>query len=299
MKVMEINNEIQISIIIINFNTKKLTKECIRSINEKVKMPSFEMIVIDNASMDGSQEELAKLKYPNFIYIYNKINIGFSKANNQGASLAHGEYLFFINSDMLFVNDVVGILVDYYKNNKNIGIMGPKFLNPDYTLQVSCRNFPSIKFGLIKFFPLIKIFLFKEYGDYYQKEKDFNKIQKVDTVSAGALLIAKELFDQIGGFDETSFMYGEDADICKRVRDIGKDVIYYPDAMLIHYGGQSSKLNSYKAIYSYYLAFYNLYKKYYFGSWAILFKPLFLFRAWIELVFNLFRKDKRITWTKK
>jgi GT2 family glycosyltransferase len=299
MKTVMASNNIQLSIIIINFNTKNLTKECIASIYKHMGDLHFEVIVIDNASVDGSKEELSNLGFPDYIYVYNSKNLGFSKANNQAASIAHGEYLFFMNSDMLFINDVAGILIDYYNQDEKVGIMGPKFLNPDGSLQISCRNFPTIKFGLLKFFPFIKKFQKKEYLDYYQKKRDFNIVQKVDTVSAGALLIKKELFDEIGGFDEISFMYGEDADVCKRVRDLGKDVIYYPEAMLIHYGGQSSKLNSYKAIYSYYMAFYHLYKKYYFGAWAILFKPLFFFRAWIELLFNLFRKDKRLTWTPK
>lgn len=288
-----------LSIIIINYNTKLLTKECIESIYQMTKDVKFEVIVIDNASTDGSFEELSKLNYENFKYIYNDINLGFSKANNQGSTLSSGKYLFFMNSDMVFINDVAGKLVHYLKINKNAGIIGPKFLNPDQTLQISCRNFPSIQFGLIKFFPFLKKVFKNEYNKYYNKNYDYSIINHVDTISAGALLISKSDFDRIGKFDEFSFMYGEDADICKRVRDIGKYIVFYPSAQLIHYGGQSSKLNSTKAIWSYYMAFYYLYKKYYFKNFSLIVKPLFVFRALIELVVNYFRKDKRITWNTK
>jgi hypothetical protein len=288
-----------VSIIIINYNTKKLTEECIDSIYEKVKAVTFEVIVIDNASTDGSKEVLSKLKNENCRYVYKNENLGFSKANNIGAELAKGQYLFFMNSDMLLLNDVPKLILDKFNTDKKIGIIGPKFLNPDHSLQISCRNFPSLIFGFIKFFPFLKYIFKKEYKKYYKKDEDYNSTIEVDTVSAGALIISRDLFFNIGKFDEISFMYGEDADICKRVRDKFLNILFCPEAFLIHYGGQSSKLNSNKAIWSYYLAFYFLYKKYYFGIFAIFIKPVFILRAYIAILLNIFKKDKRVTWSDK
>lgn len=288
-----------VSVIIINYNTKRLTRECVESVFSKTKGLAIEVIVIDNASKDGSKDELSKLKYEKYTYVYNKKNVGFSKANNQASQITSGEYLFFINSDILFTNDVIGNLFKFIQKNKEVGIVGPKFLNPNGTLQISCRSFPSVKFGLTKFNPFLKVVFHKEVTKYYQNNSNYDSIHCVDTVSAGALLISRKLFKKIGCFDEFSFMYGEDADICKRVRDLGYKVVYYPKAILVHYGGQSSKLNSYKAIWSYYMAFYYLYKKYYFKKIAFIIKPAFILQAFVEIIFNFFKEDKRITWNSK
>ena len=134
-------------------------------------------------------------------------------------------------------------------------------------------------FGSLKFFPFLKVFLSEAATAYYHQNRDFEKIQDVDTVSAGALFISRQLFEAIGRFDPFSFMYAEDADICRQVRDRGFRVVFNPGARLVHYGGQSTVLNSDQAVWSYYLAFYHLYKKYYFGRMGVLLKPLFIFRA--------------------
>lgn len=291
--------KVEVSIIIVNYNTQKLTKNCIAAIFYHTPKNCFEVIVIDNASTDGSCDVLSNLGFQNYHYVYNEKNIGFSRANNRAALTASGNYLFFMNSDMVFVNDVVSSLFEKIHHNPSIGIIGPKFLNPDGTLQVSCRNFPGVVFGMTKFFPFLKRFLPEENLDYYQDQRDYSVEQTVDTVSAGALMISKKLFRDIGGFDEFSFMYAEDADICRQVRGLGLTVVYDPSGVLIHYGGQSSRLNSYKAVWSYYFAFYHLYKKYYFGKVAVFIKPVFFLRALIGIMGNYFKKDKRVTWNNK
>ncbi len=292
-------NKVALSIIIINYNTAALTKACLDSIYNQIGGTSFEVIVIDNASSDTSVDVLSSQQYENYKYVYNHTNIGFSKANNQGAEMASGETYFFLNSDMEFLNDVASILMQRMKHEEDIGVIGPKFVNPDGTLQVSCRNFPDLYSGISRFFPFLKSLLENQVASYYQHERDYTIEQPVDTVSAGALMISKTLFDEIGGFDPFSFMYAEDADICRQVRDRGYRVLYCPEAQVLHYGGQSSCLNSNKAVWSYYFAFYHLYRKYYFGKMALLIKPLFFMRAIFAMVMNQFKTDKRITWNSK
>jgi hypothetical protein len=154
-------------------------------------------------------------------------------------------------------------------------------------------------FGLSRFLPFAGRVFSHEISAYYQKDRDYSVEQHVDTVSAGALMISKKMFDRIGGFDTFSFMYAEDADICRRVREQGQLVAYCPSARLIHYGGQSSRQNSYRAIWAYYFAFYYLYKKYYFGRFAIIVKPLFFLRACVAVTANFFNSDRRVTWGNK
>ncbi len=291
--------KIDVSVVIINYNTKNMTLDCIRSVYDKTRDICFEMIVIDNASTDGSNLILSNLAFTNYKYIYNKKNVGFSRANNAASKFAVGRYLFFMNSDMLFLNNVLSVLMLYMERKPNTGIAGPMFLNPDGSLQISCRNFPGIAFGCLKFFPFLKPFMPREIMKYYLHDRDYSKIQAVETVSAGAMMIKNSLFREMGCFDEFSFMYAEDADICRRIRDMGLKVVYVPEARLIHYGGQSAGLNSCRAVWSYYFAFYNLYKKYYFGRAAFLLKPLFFLRAVCAVVVNMFKKDKRVTWNDK
>ena len=290
---------VDVSVVIINYNTRELTRDCIQSIYDQTLQVSFEVIVIDNASTDGSVEILSSLDHEKYSYIYNKENTGFSRANNTASHNARGKYLFFMNSDMVLVNDVLSILTGHMRNNPGTGIAGPRFLNPDGSLQISCRNFPGIIFGCLKFFPFLRGFLSGQALDYYQQDRDYSKLQRVDTVSAGALMIERALFERLGRFDEFSFMYAEDADICRRVRDLGKTIDFVPEAQLIHYGGQSSQLNSSRAVWSYYFAFYHLYKKYYFGWFGVFLKPIFGFRALMAVVAIWFKQDKRVTWNNK
>ncbi|MCV6613451.1 MAG: glycosyltransferase family 2 protein [Cellvibrionaceae bacterium] len=290
----------ELSIIIINYNTQALTEACIESIYRHRGELALEVILLDNASEDGSKAHFSALaeagQWPGFRYQYNLTNLGFSRACNQGAAMASGAQLFFLNSDTEWQNNVGQTLLEALTANPEAGIVGPRFANSDGSLQVSCRDFPSLGIGLLKFFPFLKPFLKDAQRRYYQGERDYNKAQAVDTVSAGALLIPAQLFEAIGGFDEFSFMYGEDADICRQVRDTGRQIWFIPAAKLLHHGGQSSQLNSSRAIWSYYLAFYQLYKKYYFGPWAMLLKPLFIGRALLGLAQIQFKRDKRVTW---
>jgi len=290
-----------VSFIIVTYNTARMTLDCIQSIREHTRGVSFEIIVVDNASSDNSRELLGNPgpAFEHYRYIYNPENSGFSRANNLGAAIASGCFLFFMNSDMVLLNDVAAMLKYHMEAHGDTGITGPRFLNPDHSLQVSCRNFPGILFGCLKFFPFINRFFPGQTAAYYQEDRDYSHIQSVDTVSAGALMIRRQLFDEIGRFDTFSFMYAEDADICRQVRDRGLKVIFFPDARLVHYGGASTRLNSSRAVWSYYLAFYHLYKKYYFGPLGVVIKPVFMLRALAALAANHFKTDKRITWRDK
>ena len=116
-----------LSVIIINYNTCKLTLACIESVYAQVRDLAIEVIVVDNGSTDGSEQELSTLTHPGYRYVYNRENLGFSKANNQGATLARGTYLFFMNSDMVLLNDVPGILKAYMETHPDIGILAPSF----------------------------------------------------------------------------------------------------------------------------------------------------------------------------
>lgn len=234
---------IDISIIIVNWNAKELLHNCLESILKETKEFPYEIVVVDNNSNDGSVE-LLESDYKNKItLIKNTENRGFAYANNQGMKVSKGEYLLLLNSDTVILDGAIDKSVGYIKKDKEIGLVGCKLLNSDGTLQPSCYNFNS----------LLSAFLFKsKFINNVKKEKrykyeglitsfDYNKKHEIDYVCGAYMLFSREVMNKIGFLDDSFFMYGEEADYCARVKQKGYKVIYYPDAAIIHYGGGSSK----------------------------------------------------------
>jgi len=255
------------SIIIVNFNTRALLNKLLISIKEKIKSLEYEIIVVDNNSQDGSVKFLKK-HFPETVLIENKINMGFSKANNQGAKLAKGRYLLFLNSDTLVCDGAIEKMLEYLQKNQSTTIVGPKLLNQDGTLQRSCGVFPNLltefsgRTFLNRLFPTSKVF-----GAYKLGTWDYATEKKVDWVSGACMLIRKNVFDQVGGFDEYIYMFYEDVDLCLRVKKAGYKVAFLPDAQIYHIGGGSWQtyreipiFHSYRSVLYFFLKHYPKWK---------------------------------------
>lgn len=232
----------ELSIIIVNYNVKQFLLNLVESIYKAVASIPFEILVVDNASEDGSIETL-KSKYPEVHLIANKINVGFGAANNQAMQLAKGKYLLLLNPDTIVNEDTFAKMISFFNENKKVGIAGCKVLNADGTLQLACRRgFPgpwtsfTKVIGLSQLFPKSK--LFARYNLTYLDE---NKSYEVDAVSGAFMMIRKEVYDKIGGFDQQFFMYGEDLDLCYRTQKAGYKVFYVHTTEIIHYKGESTK----------------------------------------------------------
>lgn len=231
-----------LSIIIVNYNVKEFLKNLIDSIRKAMQNLSVEIIVVDNASTDGSVEEIS-VKYPDIKLIVNQRNVGFGSANNQAMEIAKGKYFLLINPDTIVREDTFTNLVKFCEENSNTGMVGCKVLNPDGSLQLACRrSFPGpwTSFtkvtGLSTLFPRSK--LFARYNLTYLDE---NKISEVDAISGSFMFMKREVYDNIGGFDPKFFMYGEDLDLCFRTQQAGYKVYYVPTTEIIHYKGESTK----------------------------------------------------------
>lgn len=222
----------KLSIIIVTWNTAKITQKCVQTINKFLKNP--EIIIVDNGSKDNTVELLSKEK--NVKIIKNNSNLGFSKANNIGLKHASNEYLLFMNSDMELIDNSIDNLLEYFKNKDNIGIIGPKFLNPDLTPQASVFPRQTILNAFREFWLNQK----NTYSKYTPNTK--NPI-KVWAISGGCILTRKTFFESIGGWNEKYFFYFEDMDLCRKINKIGKDVIFYPQCQIIHrHGASGTKL---------------------------------------------------------
>lgn len=221
-----------LSIIIVTWNTAKITQKCVQTINKFLDNP--EIIVVDNGSKDNTVELLSKEK--NVKIIKNNTNLGFSKANNIGLKHTTNEFILFMNSDIELIDDSINNLLEYFQNNTNVGIIGPKFLNPDLTPQASV--FP--KQSAINAF---KEFWLNQKSSYSKYLPQTNQPTKVWAISGGCLLTTKSFFESIGAWNEKYFFYFEDLDLCRNVNKIGKDVIYYPKCQIIHrHGASGAKL---------------------------------------------------------
>ena len=227
---------IDLSIVIVNFNTKKLVLDCFDSIKSEGSGITFEVIVIDNDSKDGSVEAFKKLEKENknFHLIANDGNYGYAKANNQGIKISKGKYLLLLNSDTLVKKNSLGALIDFAENSKDAGVIGSKLFNADGSLQPSCFNFPTIKNAILQYWFNKKGLLDK----YAPKSKEATE---VDAVVGASFFITPEARKKVGMLDERYWAYFEDIDYCRQTWKQGLKVYYFPKSEIIHYHGVSFK----------------------------------------------------------
>lgn len=243
-----------VSILVINYKTKELTEECLKSISlaypTQLKNGEFEFLVLDNGSNDESLEYLKKFanSFPGIYIVESKENLGFAKGQNFLAKKAKGEYLFFLNSDVKVKDSGLLGTISYLENSKEVGILGAKLIRPNGSVEKSTGSFYTP-------FNLVLVMLgFERFG---LVRKSYSHIQKVDWVSGGAMMVKKSVFDELNGFDEHYFMYVEDMDLCYRARKKNIEVVYFPDFVIDHMEHGSSNrdyaiLNIYKGILHFY-----------------------------------------------
>jgi hypothetical protein len=210
------------------------------SIYESLGDGNYEIIIVDNSSTDGSIR-MVKKEWPDIILVENSENLGFAKANNIGIRASTGRYVCLVNSDIVVLEDCIKKMMEFMDSNPSVGMAGPRTLNPDRTLQVSCRHFPSIWNNLCQVFGFNKVFpKLAWFSEPMMKYWFHDTERKVDVLTGCFWVVRREAIDQVGLLDENFFFYGEDIDWCKRFHDTGWDVKFYPDAEAIHFGGASS-----------------------------------------------------------
>lgn len=245
-----------LSIVIVNWNTRSLLKDCLDSIYKNTKNISFEIIVVDNASIDDSVEMINQ-NFKDVILIKNDKNLGFAKANNIAFNYVNARYVILLNSDTLVLPNSFENVIEYMDLNDNVGIVTPKILNNDGTIQHPCYIMkPSWKTEIYYNFMIDR--LVKNFDTIPAD----NTIRDVVHATGAALFIRKKTLDKIGYLDEKMIFTLEDADICIRSIMAGWKNVYFPNSEIIHLGGQSrSKLND-KGINAMFLSKYIFFKKY-------------------------------------
>jgi hypothetical protein len=225
-----------LSIIIVNYNTKLLTEKCIESVIKEGGNLKTEIIIVDNKSTDGSVKMLRSLwrKHKNIILIPNNKNLGFAKANNQGIKISSGKYILLLNSDTVVKKYTLTKLVAFAKSNESAGAVVPRLLNPDGTIQGSVFRLPTLALAIRQYW-----FGQKDLMDaYYPKS---TKPAEVESAVMAAFLITPNALKQVGLLNENYFMFFEDHDYCRTLKLKGLKIYYLPDALVIHYRGASGK----------------------------------------------------------
>lgn len=235
-----------LSIVIVSWNVQDLLQKCLLSIypsgnHQPGHSFCIETIVVDNASADDSVE-MVRQAFPQVTLIANADNRGFTGGNNQGIVASRGRYVLLLNPDTKVLDDALARMVAHMDTHPDVGALGPMLLNPDGSVQSSRRRFPTPATAFVEsttlqsWFPRHRLLC-----DYYIQDKPDDAIAEVDWVTGACLLARREALDQVGLLDDGYFMYSEELDWCYRAKAAGWKVVYFPEAQVIHYGGQSSE----------------------------------------------------------
>ncbi|MBI4789357.1 MAG: glycosyltransferase family 2 protein [Chloroflexi bacterium] len=237
-----------LSILIVSWNVCELLRQCLcsvassqYSVARQEHNLTTEVIVVDNCSADGTVEML-RAEFPEVRLIANPQNVGFTRANNQALAVAQGRYLFLLNPDTEVRPRALHTLIAYMDAHPRVGMIGPQLLYGDGSVQSSRRRFPTLATAFLEstklqqWFPQNRVLT-----RYYMRDTRDDATQEVDWVNGSAMFTRREVYDQIGGFDERFFMYSEELDWCYRIQRAGWQIVYLPTAQITHYEGKSSE----------------------------------------------------------
>ncbi|MGE5294767.1 MAG: glycosyltransferase family 2 protein [Solirubrobacterales bacterium] len=229
-----------VTIVIVNWNTREILRDCLRSVYQNAGPIDFDVIVVDNASSDGSVE-MVRTEFDRVQLIANSDNRGFAAANNQGMAVAKGRYVLLLNSDTIVLDGALAKSVAFADAHPETAVVGCRVLNPDKSMQPTCFMYPSVLNLAISVIYLSKLLprsrFFGREGMTWWNRDD---ARDVEVVTGCFMLVRREALDRVGPMDEDYFMYGEETDWCWRFRQAGWRLTFTPSAEIIHLGGQST-----------------------------------------------------------
>ena len=244
-----------LSVVILSYNTRELLEQTLRTVFDAVQDLEAEIVVVDNASHDGSPE-MVEADFPAAVLVRNDDNLGFAAGNNVALRRVRGRCVLLLNSDTVVRRDTLTVLVRFMDEHPEAGAVGCKILNPDGTLQLSCRRgFPTPVAAFCKMSGLSRLFpKSRRLARYNLTYLDQEETHEVDALSGSCMMVRKEAMDQVGLLDEDYFFYGEDLDWCFRIREAGWRIHYVPETEIIHFKGESSRAEQMRFRYRFYEA---------------------------------------------
>ncbi len=267
--------QVALSVVILNWNARDYLVEALQSIVGQSWRCAVEVIVVDNASNLDDSVEMVRRDFPQAQLIAQPVNVGFSAGNNIGLRAARGRHIFFLNPDTVVHEGALDVLAEWMDAHPRAGVCGPKLLNPDGTLQKSCRAFPSFGAGLFRSTFLGRLFPNNRWTrSYLMEDFSHDREASVDWLSGAALCARREALEEVGVWDEDFFMYCEDVDLCYRMKAAGWDRVYVPQAVVTHRIGGSSDYAQGKAIRRHHASMLRFYLKHHARGPGLLLVPL-------------------------
>src|SRR5712692_964262 len=254
-----------LTVVVVNYNVCELLRQCLGSLLASNCRHSFEVIVVDNCSTDGSAE-MVRAEFPRVELIESPTNDGFAAANNRGIRAANASrYVMLLNPDTAVPPRALEQLIDFMDACPEAGVVGPKLVKGDGSLDLACRrSFPNPRIAFYHAFGLDKLFpRSREFAQYNLTYLDEDELTELDCVVGAAMLVRMVAIEQAGFLDESFFMYGEDLDWAFRIRQQGWKVFYNPGVVITHYKGQSSRQRSMRSILAFYDAMVTFHRKHY------------------------------------
>ncbi len=275
----------QLSVIIVNYNVKYFLEQCLYSARKATKDISAEIIVVDNNSTDSSRDYLTSV-FPEVVFIWNRENVGFARANNLAMKRSTGKYILFLNPDTILAEDTLTKCIHCMEQNPAIGALGVRMVDGSgMYLKESKRSYPSPMTSLYKLLGLAKLFphscVFAKYHLGNLNEYENNEVD----VLAGAFMMApREVLNRIDGFDESFFMYGEDIDISYRIQQAGCINYYFSETTIIHFKGESTQKGSLKYVKLFYTAMSQFVQKHFSGGKVLFFRLFMHVGIWLRAI---------------
>jgi hypothetical protein len=264
-----------VSVIVVSYNTKDLLRECIRSIYRETREIEYEVFVVDNRSTDGSPD-MVKGEFPKVRLIRNDLNVGFAAGNNIALKKGRGRYFLLLNPDTQLVNNAIGILADYMDSHRDVGASGCMLLDGNKEVQMVCRKFSRIAHEVGELMPVINRCRWRWMSrNYLSDEFDYRSCGETDYVQGACLMVRRVVIEEIGLMDERYFMYSEEEDWCYRMKRKGWKVMYVSSAVVVHYQGMSTRQHSSEMLVELYRSKFQFFSKNY-GIWRARFLKIVL-----------------------
>ncbi len=283
-----------VDVIIVTYNSVRDIERCLSSVLAYNNRYRYRITIVDNASSDGTPE-LIITRYPGISLFSSKTNLGFARRNNQAIGQTQGKYVIFLNPDTEVKKGALDALIEFLDGNPDVGAVGPKLLNPDGSIQLTGNTFPSLRNLLIETLFLDRLFPRSRFlGEHKLSWWGRKAPAPVDWVMGACLALPRDVGDQVGWFDENFFMYFEETDLCRRIRDAGHQVYYIPTAEVIHYGGNGIKAYSGLKVIFWHQSLFYYFKKYhlerlFYLRLVILIRSFLRSSLWLLLIFRFGR----------
>jgi len=230
-----------VSVVVVSFNTRDVLRECLQTLAKEAGGVRYETIVVDNASRDGSAN-MVEQEFPEATLIRSAVNLGFAAANNRGFAIAQGRYVVLLNSDAFLRPGALLLAVERMDADPHIGLAGARLVGRDDSWQPSARMFPSLINDLLSLSGLSAKYPHSRFfGRFDRTWADQNEAAEVDWVPGAFSIIPRRVLEEVGYFDESFFLYYEEVDLCRRIKSAGYSIWYWPDVVVVHLGGESSK----------------------------------------------------------